>query len=56
MITRKVLCAEDGMVLTDGETYGAVIYLAEGADASKYREITKEDYEKILRAQDLEVI
>ena len=45
MITRQVLCAEEGMVLTNGDTYGTVIYLAVGADASEYWEITKEEYE-----------
>ena len=32
-------------MLTDGVTYGTEIYLAEDADASKYREITMAEYE-----------
>ena len=48
MKTRQILYAEDGMVLTDGVTYGTVIYLAEGASAKDFREITKEEYEKII--------
>ena len=48
---RKVLYAKQGRVLTDGETYGKVIYLAEGADPDKYREITEEEYERILAEQ-----
>lgn len=45
MITRQVLCAEDGMVLTNGETYGKVIYLAEGEEPSKFWEIPMSEYE-----------
>jgi hypothetical protein len=41
---RKVLTASDGMVLTDGKTYGKIIYLAEGADASAWHEIPEEEY------------
>lgn len=42
---RNVLTAADGMMLTDGVTYGTEIYLAEGADAGSFREITREEYE-----------
>lgn len=56
MKQRIVLTAEDGMVLTNGETYGTVIYLAEGVDASTFREITKEEYEKTLLEQEAEVV
>ena len=52
MKTRQILYAEEGMVLTNGETYGTVIYLAEDADASSFREITKEEYESILKEQE----
>ena len=47
MKTRIVLYADEGKVLTNGEIYGSVIYLSEGEDESNYREITKEEYEKI---------
>ena len=56
MKTRQILYADDSMVLTDGETYGTVIYLAEGEDASKYREITKEEYEKLLQENEENLI
>lgn len=52
MFDRNVLIATEGMVLTDGVTYGTVIYLAEGADASSFREITKEEYEAIIQEQE----
>ncbi len=41
---RKKLTASAGMVLTDGKNYGRIIYLAEGADASVWREIPEEEY------------
>lgn len=44
MKSRTVLYADEGMVLTNGKDYGRVIYLAEGADASAYREISEEEY------------
>lgn len=51
MKTRQILYAEDGMVLTDGTTYGRVIFLAEGEDAAKYREISEAEYETILEVE-----
>lgn len=45
MKTRQILYADSGMVLTDGSVYGKVVYLAEDADASAFREITEEEYQ-----------
>lgn len=56
---RKILTASDGMVLTDGKTYGKIIYLAEGADASAWREIPEEEYvndEEITAEEALKII
>lgn len=55
-ITRTVLTADEGMVLTNGTDYGKVIYLAEGADASAYREISEEEYEAIIAEREGEVL
>lgn len=44
MRTRTVLYADEGMVLTDGNHYGKVIWLAEGADPAGYRQITEAEY------------
>ena len=52
MKRRITLHAEDGMVLTDGVNYGTVIHLAAGADANKYYEISKEEYEKIVKSEE----
>lgn len=47
MKTRLILYADEGKVLTDGNTYGKIIYLADGADADAFREITDEEYNTI---------
>jgi hypothetical protein len=52
MKTRIVISADEGKVLTDGTTYGRVIYLAEGIDIDSFHEITEKEYQKILKAQE----
>jgi hypothetical protein len=47
-ITRIKIIADAGMILTNGETYGEEKFLAEGASASDFHEITKAEYENIL--------
>lgn len=46
-----VLKANEGKIFTDGESYGKVIFLAEGADPSKFHEITDAEYAEILAAE-----
>lgn len=48
MKTRKVLYAESGKVLTNGEIYGTRIYLAEGQSAGDFYEIGAEEYAAIM--------
>ena len=55
MVTRQVLTADEGKVLTDGKIYGKVIYLAQGADASLFYEITEEVYAQIEATQDTQM-
>lgn len=45
---RKTLTASEGHILTNGTAYGRIIYLADGADASLFHEITDEEYAEIL--------
>lgn len=56
---RKTLTASDGMVLTDGKNYGKIIYLADGADESAWREIPEDEYindEPITAEEALKII
>ncbi len=48
-ITTTVLTASEGMILTDGETYGKTIYLAEGKSPDDFKEITHEQYTHIMK-------
>jgi hypothetical protein len=52
MKQRIVLYAESGKVLTNGTTYGTIIYLADGVSPYSYWEITQEEYERILAEQE----
>ena len=46
------LFASEGHILTDGNTYGSVIYLAEDRKEEEFHEITLEEYENILKAEE----
>lgn len=48
MKKRIVLYADKDKVLTNGEIYGAQIFLAEGESPDDYREITQKEYQSIL--------
>ena len=52
MKTRKIIYADEGKVLTNGEIYGKIIYLADGANVEDFYEITDEEYSEIMRAQE----
>ena len=47
MKSRIVLFADEGKVLTNGETYGTHIYLSEKDNPENWHEITEEEYNKI---------
>lgn len=53
MKERKVLYAEEGRVLTDGQTYGKVIFLADGENCYNFYEILDEEYQELLKTQEL---
>lgn len=43
MTTRQVLCADDGMLLTNGETFCRAVWLAVGADAGAWTEVPESE-------------
>ena len=45
--TRTVLVADEGKVLTNGETYAQCVELGDWDKAENYHEITKEEYDEI---------
>ena len=51
METRQVIYANEDMILTNGEIYGTVIYLADGIDPSVFYEISKEEYDDICLSE-----
>ena len=48
MKTRKILYADEGKILTNGEIYGKQIFLAEGVSEDDFHEITEVEYEQML--------
>lgn len=48
MTIRTVLTAAEGMILTNGEVYGRIIYLADGTTPDSFYEITDEEYENMV--------
>lgn len=47
MKKRMVIYADENKILTNGEIYGKLIYLADGVDASAFYEISLEEYQKL---------
>ena len=47
--TIKVLKANDGMILTDGEIYAKTVLLPEGRTADEFHEITESEYNEVLK-------
>lgn len=51
-ITTIKIEADEGKILTDGTTYGSVIFLGAGKSANDFWEITQEEYDKIMEEQE----
>lgn len=50
-VKQIMLTADKGMYLTNGNTYGRVVVLPEGADQSVWYEITEEEYQNIIKIE-----
>lgn len=50
-ITQRILTADSGMYLTNGETVAKTVVLPVDADASVWREITDVEYRKIVEQE-----
>ena len=53
-ITRIRLTASEGHILTDGESFGKVVYLAVGDVGKEWYEITMEEYEAKIKEDQLD--
>lgn len=51
VIINKII-ADEGMILTDGDSYGRVVYLGKEDRAENWHEITEERYQEILKEQE----
>ena len=49
--TFNIITADEGNVLTDGNTYGKTIILASGNNASDFYEITEAEYQAIMERE-----
>lgn len=47
IVEQRVLTADEGMTLTNGETFGKTVVLPTSADAEEWREITDEEAERL---------
>ena len=52
MKTRKIIYADEGKMLTNGEIYGKQIFLAEGVSEADFYEIPEEEYRSILAREE----
>lgn len=43
-IKQIILTADEGMYLTNGETYAKTVVLPESANADEWREVTEQEY------------
>ena len=54
VIDSKILIADDGMRLTDGEVYAEILQLPECRSVEEFSEITEAEYIEIEKAKELE--
>lgn len=49
---RTVLKAGEGMILTNGESYGKKIYLGANDKPDNWHEVTEAEYEEIIKEEE----
>lgn len=47
IVEQRILTADDGMFLTNGETYGKTVVIPADADHSVWQEVTEADLPKV---------
>lgn len=52
-IKQIILTADEGMYLTNGETFGTTVVLPENANSSEWYEITDIEYNRIMESEEL---
>lgn len=52
MTTRTILTARDGYIYTNGNSYGYIVFLGTDDEAAAWREITIEQYNEIMKAEE----
>lgn len=55
-ITMVKLTASEGHILTNGEHYGKIVYLASGDEGEKWYEITEKEYNEIMKKKEAETL
>jgi hypothetical protein len=53
---RIILQAPAGKILTNGEIYGRILYLADGIDPSTFYEITEEEYQAQIATERIDIL
>lgn len=54
IIEQRILIADEGKILTNGEVYGKQIFLGKGDSGFSYYEISEEEYQEILKNKEKE--
>jgi hypothetical protein len=53
IVKQRILTADEGMYLTNGETYGKTVVLNADADHTVWHEITEAEAEKIFNNEEV---
>ena len=51
MKTKKIIYADEGKILTNGEIYGKQIFLGEGVSEDSFYEISEAEYNALMEVE-----